>query len=259
MTNQEFLDGFYLQSDTVASLASKSFEPNEITNMANRSMESLIIRKVRKESNKNNEGFEETEKRTQEIGELVKYKTFPSSSLVIEPFFPNSQTVILPNTFLDTVNADTQSPAGPGNYDDIFWLTIYENAILNKLDCTIPNNTTVYEEATVIEANHNQVGYMLRDPFNKPKYVPGNSKVLRLRTGNRRHILISAPGVSLTEYQLGYIRKPKPVNLNGPSTNQVCELSDIFHRELLEETVITALKESQNPGQLQLELAIPKE
>lgn len=257
MNKQEFLDSFFLQADVVATLATKGFEPPEISNMANRAMESLIIKKIRPGSNVNGEGFEETEKRTQELGELVKYKTFTSFN---NGFFDNGKYVILPNTFIDTVNADTSSAAGSTNYDDIYWLTIYEDVITNKLDCSIKDNTTKYEHALVLETNHSQLNYMENlDPFNKPQSKPGNFKVLRLRSGGRKHELITDGNFEITAYKVGYIKKPRPIDLTTNLTNQVCELGDLFHRELLDETVLVALKDTTNVEQLKLELTTNKE
>lgn len=256
MTNQQFLDSFYLQADVVATLNTKGFEPSEITNMANRAMEALIIKKVRTLSNANREGFEETEKRTQELGELVRYKSITNFTT---GFFENGKYVILPNTLIDTTNAETTNPAGSTNYDDVYWLTVYEDAITDILDCFIKDNDTIYERATVIEANHSQIGYMLIDPFNKPNSQPNNFKVLRLRSSGRKHELITDGNFNITAYKIGYIKKPKPIDLTGTSTDQVCELSDLFHRELLDETVIVALKDTTNIEQLKTELTINKE
>lgn len=256
MTNQQFLDSFYLQADVVATLATKGFEPSEITNIANRAMEALIIKKVRPLSNANKEGFEETEKRTQELGELVRYKTITNFTT---GFFDNGKYVVLPNTFIDTTNAETSNPAGSTNYDDVYWLTIYEDVITDKLDCFVKDNTTVYEHATIVDTNHSQINYMLIDPFNKPQSKPNNFRVLRLRSEGRKHELITDGTFNITAYKIGYIKKPKPINLEGTATNQVCELSDLFHRELLDETVIVALKDTTNIEQLKTELAINKE
>ncbi len=256
MSNQEFLNSFYLQADVVATLNTKGFEPEEITNMANRAMEALIIKKARPLSNANKEGFEETEKRTQELGELVRYKTITSFNT---GFFENGKYVVLPNTLLDTTNAETSNPAGSTNFDDVYWLTIYEDVVTNVLDCFIKDNTNIYEHATVIEANHNQIGYMLMDPFNKPSSKPNNFKVLRLRSSGRKHELITDGNFNITAYKIGYIKKPKPIDLTGTATDQVCELSDLFHRELLDETVIVALKDTTNIEQLKTELTINKE
>lgn len=256
MTNQEFLDSFYLQADVVATLVTKGFEPAEITNIANRAMEALILKKYRAFSNGNREGFEETEKRTQELGELVKYKSITNFTT---GFFKNGKYVVLPNTLIDTTNAETSNPAGSTNYDDIYWLTVFEEVVTDVLDCTIKDNTTEYENATVVDTNHSQVGYMLIDPFNKPQSKPGNFKVLRLRSSGRKHELITDGNFNMTAYKVGYIKKPKPIDLEGTATNQVCELGDLFHRELLDETVIVALKDTTNTEQLKTELAINKE
>jgi hypothetical protein len=250
MTNQEFLDRFYLDYDRVVNLSAPGYLAAEVSTIANEALEDLITTKVNPKSNRLQVGFEETEKRVQEIGELVRYKNI---TVFTAGFFDNGYVVVLPNTLRDVTNAQTGSAAGPTNFDDVYWYTIYEEVVTNELDCSIAGNTTVYEKALVIETTHGELPHMLRDPFNKPSSKPGNFKVLRLRSEGRKHEIITDGTFAPTRYKIGYIRKPRPIDLTGVATNQVCELSDPFHRELLAETVRRAAKQAENMQRLQVE------
>ena len=250
MTNQEFLDRFYLDYDRVVNLSAPGYQATEVSAIANEALEELITTKASPKSNRLQVGFEETEKRIQELGDIVRYKTISTFST---GFFDNGHVVVLPNTLRDVTNAQTLSAAGPTNFDDVYWFTIYEEVVTDELDCSIAGNTTVYEKALVVETTHSELPHMLRDPFNKPSSKAGNFKVLRVRSEGRKHELITDGNFEPTAYKIGYIRKPRPINLTGTATDQVCELADPFHRELLAETVRRAAKQAENAQRLQIE------
>jgi hypothetical protein len=238
MTKTEFLDKFFIIYDKLASLGAPGYTVTELSSLVSEAQESLINKKYGPNSNRLKEGFEETEKRIQEMGELVRYKTIPSSTFTTG-FFPNSIFAKLPNTLIDN---------GPTDFSDVYWYTIFEDAITDKLDCTIPNNTTQYVRANIIEISHDEFNLGIKNPFRKP-YVKGNDgKVLRLRSESRDHQLVTDGTFNITEYKVGYIRKPTPIDLATNLTAQVSELSDSFHRELLHETVEMAKSYVQDPS-----------
>lgn len=245
MTKQEFYDKFLVEYDKVASLGAPGYQATELSILASEAQESLITKKYGPNSNRLKEGFEETEKRIQELGELVKYKTISTFST---SFFTNGVAAILPNSLLDTTNADTTNSAGPTNFDDVYWFTIYEDAITNQLDCTIANNTTVYVTAEVIPVSHDQLNLALDNPFRKP-YLKGDSaRVFRVRSGGRKHELITDGSFNITDYKIGYIKKPTPIDLTTNTSDPVCDLNDNFHRELLQETLEIAKRTVQDPS-----------
>lgn len=237
MTKQEFIDLWYLQYDEANSFGAPGFELDELSKMVSKTQEDIIILKYGPKSNMFLEGFEETEKRTQDLGELIKYKTYTTFGV---GFFPNSFTITTPNSLLDN---------NPTDYSDVLWLPIYESAITNTKTC----DNSAYIKGKIIEAKHAPLDHLLEDPFNKPYLKNDKCKILRVKSGNRIFNLITDGTFTLKEYYLGYIKKPSPIDLTTNLTNQVSELAEHVHRELLEETVKYALKIAREQQQLMIE------
>lgn len=237
MTRQDFLNGFFILFDELATFGAPGFEPSTIELLASVVQEDLIILKYTPKSNKLFEGFEESEKRTQDLGELVKYQTFSTFGT---GFFSNSVTVTLPNTLITS---------GPTDFTDVFWLPVYESVITDTLKC----NSTDFVEARVEPIKSGPLDIILRDPFNKPYLKNDQAKVLRLRSEGRIHTLITDGTFNVTDYKLGYIKKPTPIVLTASLTSPVSQLSDSMNRELLNETVKYALKTAREGNQFVLE------
>ena len=247
MTKQSFLDQFYILADEVGDLSAPGITPAELSIIASKAQEDLAVTKYSPKSNKLQEGFEETEKRIQDLGELVAYKTY---STFTPSFFTNSVEIVLPNTLITS---------GPTNFTDVYWFTIYEDTKCNVLDCTIANNTTVYVEPKINDVTHGELKVAVKDPFRKP-YIKGNDgKVLRVRAEGRKHILITDGTFTITEYKIGYVKKPLPIDLTTTLTDQVSQLADPVHKELLSATVAEYFKITQQTQSLQIDTITPRE
>lgn len=242
MTKQEFLDQVALLYDEVNSNGAPHFEPDEIGTLASKVTEDLVFQKYGPKSNKLGEGYEETEKRIQDLGELVTYQTFTTFST---GYFPNSYNVTLPNTLLNSTPT----------YTDVFWLPIYESVVTNTNNCA----GTAKVNAVVIEAKHAPLDILLEDPFNKPYLKNDKAKVLRLRSNNRTHTLLTDGTFTIQSYKLGYIKKPTPIDLTTSLTDQVSQLAEHVHRELVEETVKLMLKIAREQNQFIIENQLNKE
>jgi hypothetical protein len=245
MTKQEFLDLWYLQYDEVNTFGAPGFNIQEITKMASKVQEDLIMLKYGPKSNRLLEGFEETEKRIQDLGELVTYKTYTTFGT---GYFDNSYTIVTPNSLIDI---------SPTNFTDVFWIPIYESVVTNTLNCT----NTAYVKGKVEEAKHASLDLLVEDPFNKPYLKNDKCKVLRLKSANRTFALITDGTFTIREYRLGYIKKPTPIDFSTALTSQVSQLSEHIHRELLDETVKYALRIAREQQQFIIESqqSIPKE
>ncbi len=247
MTKQNFLDSYYLQFDEFYDLSTPGFTPAELSNIVSKVQEDLIVTKYNPKSNRLQEGFEETEKRIEDLGELVKYKTYNTFTA---SFFDNSVEVILPNTLITS---------GPTNFSDVYWFTIFEDTKTDRLDCTIVNNTTIYVKPKISDITHGELKISLQDPFRKPYVKANEGKILRVRAQGRKHILITDGTFNISEYKIGYVRKPVPIDLTTNLTNQVSELSDQTHRELLDMTISYCLKLTDQGQKLNVDLSLPKE
>lgn len=239
MTKQYFIDNFKLKYDRANNLSAPGIEINEISIFATEAMEQLIIKKYNYKSNRNQEGFEETEKRTEDLGELIKRITLIPELPNQEGNVKNGQFVKLPNTLL--TNSE--------DFSDVYWITILAEAETDKLDCSIPNNTTIYYRPWVKEIKHDQYTLIKDDPFNKPN----KERIHRLRTRGYKEELIGDGSYIITKYFLTYIQKPEPIDLSKDLNNQLCKLSDLMHREILDETIRLVLKDTENTQRLQIE------
>ena len=106
----------------------------------------------------------------------------------------------------------------------------------------------VYVTAEVIPVSHDQLNLALDNPFRKP-YLKGDSaRVFRVRSGGRKHELITDGSFNITDYKIGYIKKPTPIDLTTNTSDPVCDLNDNFHRELLQETLEIAKRTVQDPS-----------
>lgn len=247
MTRQQFLDQFYIDYDQVADQAAPGYSPLELSRIASEAQENLITVNYNSKSNKLQEGFEETEKRISDLGELVRYKTYTTFSA---GFLDNSFDILLPNTLITN---------GPTDYSDVYWFTILETCKASNLDCSIPGNTIVYVSPTIVDITHGELVTALKDPFRKP-YIKGNSgKVLRLRSEGRKHSLITDGSFTITNYTVGYIKKPQPIDLTTNLNDQVSELSDQKQREILRATITQCLAITEQPQKLTVDNSIPKE
>lgn len=233
MTNQQFLDFFYIQYDKVANLSAPGYTPAEISLIATEAQELLVVTDYMPKSNIVREGFEETEKRIQDLGELVT-----SATLTPAPFnpllnMPNGVFVTLPNTLIND----------PTDYSNVYWFTVFEEAITSMMCNGSP------KRVKLIEISHQEYRQLLDDPFNRPT----DSKAWRMRFENRRHEIITDGSYQVTGYHVRYIRKPKPIDLTINPTASVSELSDHLHREILRKTVEMALKTIDDQGRLAVE------
>lgn len=253
MTKQQFIDRFYIQADKVSTLSTPGYEPAEISLLATEAMEQWIITRYGN-FNKTREGFEETEKRSQDLGTLIKTATITPQASNAENL-RNGRFFELPNTLL----------TNPTDYSDVFWFSVYEEAVASKLNdpcfSTITIGGVTYQHAKVLqirELSHEQWAQMQFNPFQKPS----EDKAIRLKAGisttsKNYHEVIFAPTLTPVVYRLRYIKRPAPIDLTTNLTDQLCELAEHTHREILEETIKIAFKDTGRQQEYQTEQANP--
>jgi hypothetical protein len=245
LTNQNFLDQFYLQYDKVATLQAPGYGPNEIQLMAQEAQELLILTSYNPLSNRLKEGFEETEKRIQDLGNLVRTRILTPQALSVDNM-ANGRFFQLPNVQYTTY------PTTKNNFD-VYWFTVYEQAITDQIDYCLPkiNGAYQYKTLEIIEINHNEYVQLIEDPFNKPT----QNKVWRMRSEGGLQELITDGTYNITGYKVRYIRKPRPIILDGTiALSAPCsELADHTHYELVRKTLEIATRNINDYTKLQVE------
>jgi len=208
---------FKLGMDKATALNSPSFLPEEIDVFLNNAIEKFVSQRMYG-TNPKQEGFEETQKRWDDLITLVaqdNISTFSSS-----PFIkPGGQTAALPSDY---------------------WHTIEEEASIDYQDC---NNQTVTVRVPVVPITHERYNKIIRDPFHQPN----NNKVLRLGIGGSPELIIGT-GTVLNSYFLRYIKKPQAVRygsayaiLPAAPADINSDLPEHTHKEIVAYAVQEAL------------------
>lgn len=231
--------------DKLDNLNYPNFLPEEIDLLLNQAQERFVKQRYGI-TNPKRTSFEETQKRTEDLKELIK-------NIVIVPT-ANSGTVNVGS------NITTNSVFCSLPVDQ--WFIIWERVILNTTNCNDesiriytdgysyadPNNPNLIIEippstttitgryAQVRPIQHLEVDVVLEDAFK----APDNDKVLRIMYQDKTELIPSRTS-TVIRYLMRYIKKP--VTINNLSTPKVdCELSIHTHQEIVDEAIKIALE-----------------
>lgn len=249
-------NAFKFGLDKLDSVNYPNFLTEEIDLLLNQAQERFIkqrygINNVKRTS------FEETEKRTEDLKEVIKQE-------VLTPTANSGQVNNGFNITTNSVFCDLPSD---------HWFTIWERAIINSDRCNLESIVLYYPVTYVEECRgcpdcsldscvgdtvirevpaytetvtgrwvevrpiqHLEVSKILGDPFKGPDY----DKVLRLMYEDKAEI-IPATYSTVTRYVLRYIKKPAVINkLSNPTVD--CELSEHTHQEIVSMAIQIALE-----------------
>lgn len=206
MTISEAHTEFKFRCDKLDALNYPNFLPEEIDLILNNAYQRYIkqrygINNVKRSS------FEETQKRTEDLKNLVL-----TTNISAQPY--DATNNISTNSRFFLLPAD-------------HWFTIQERITL--IDTC---GNTVNAEVRPIQ--HLEFDKVVNDAFKRPD----NTKVLRLMD-NGKVELTFAPNTSIFNYKLRYIKQPVTVNIN---TGVTFETSDHTHSEIIDEAVKIALE-----------------
>lgn len=226
MTVAEMHIAFKFGSDKFDNLNYPNFEPEEIDLLLNQGQERFVKQRYGL-TNPKRTSFEETQKRTEDLKELVRHINITPSALSYLNITPRARFVTLPSDH---------------------WFIIQERVVQVCDKCNqyplyteeIPvGNRTVTQTvdgmfAEVRPIQHMEVDKVLNDAFKAPDY----DKVLRLMEDGKVEIIASDNCVP-TVYRLRYIKKPATISLSTPTN---CELSEHTHQEIVDEAIKIALE-----------------
>ena len=217
MTIAEMHIQFKVGLDKTDSLNYPNFEPEEIDLWLNKAQDKFI--KTRYSRDPKRDTFEETQKRTDDLREVIVEQTiFPSAT----------QTPVKPNGVL------FELPTNP-----MYWFAINEECGVQYINCA---ETLILDRKRVKPIQHDDYNKVISDPFNKPS----RGKIVRLMHGDKAE-LISDGTVIIGSYILRYIKKPVEMNLVN---NDDCELADHTHSEIVDTAVTMALENIASPRYL---------
>ena len=218
MTAAEMVQNFKFRLDKADSLNYPNFENAEIDLLLNQATERIIKQRYGT-TNVKRSSFEETQKRTEDLKNLVV--TAPAILGFVTP---------------NNINADAAFFTLPTDH----YFTIFEQCTISYTDC---KGDTVQDTVPVVAIQHNDYNKTIDNPFNKPN----ENRVLRLAEDGQIE-LIPDTGHLLVSYYLRYIRKPATIDsVNIPNVDS--DLSEHLHDEIVDQAVLLALEDIESRRQ----------
>ena len=281
MTITEMHQFFKVGVDKSESFSYPSFQSEEIDYFLNKAQERFIKQRYGI-NNLKGQGFEQTQKRTDDIREVIMYDNSTSLGLQLngsntDDNKPYAKYYTLPNTAPSSVN-------DPGN---IYWFSIQEEAEVVYTDATsssytinsavipsgnyivtetifydgtssylYPGDSFVYKggsfssklQGSFKSAKSKRVGVkpIQHDDYNKivndPFNKPNHDQAVRLMLGDKVEIITGAD-FDVTRFYMRYVRKPLAVDF----ANTVdCELANHTHEEIVDLAVSIALEDIES-------------
>lgn len=214
MTIEEMHQEFLVGVDKSNSLEYPDFLPEEIDIFINKSQDAIVKQRY-SGNNPKRESVEETQKRMDDLRELIKSVNTTVAYTVNPLAKPNGRFVDLPTDY---------------------WFTLQDEITFNYTDC---HDQTVSTRVEVVTTTHDRWNKIKNDPFNKPN----EKRALKLYYSNDQvEIILGGSPVVSTDpitYHLRYLSRPVPVSYSNGTD---CVLSDHLHREIVDYAVNLALE-----------------
>lgn len=221
MTANQMWENVLVTYDALYSQSAPGFVDPEASILLTKAQWYYILQRLNPKSNRNMEGFEETEIRIQGLSALVK----------------DSQESTTP----PTTNGVNQVGALPGEtlwaLPTDFMLPIYEATVTDVPQC---GTTSTFNRMMTIPISHDDYNLSYHNPYKKPFTDGIEGIVWRLEHGKqivngverKIHGIITDGTFNVTQYYLRYIKYPTDivVNLNTPSSQVSCELDPLTHQ-----------------------------
>ena len=226
MTANEMWDNVLVTYDALYSQSAPGFVDPEASIILTKAQWYYVLQRINPKSNRNMEGFEETEIRIQELSSLVKDSG--NATPPIEKLPDNQQIGTLPGETLWAIPVDCMLP-------------IYEGCTTNTKQC---GTTSTYNRIMTIPISHDEYNLNFSNPYKKP-WTDGTEGILwRLEHGTKTvntverkiHGIIYSTDSNyfITNYYMRYIKYPEDIqiNLSNPSSQVNCKLDPISHQSI---------------------------
>jgi hypothetical protein len=221
MTANQMWENVLVTYDALYSQSAPGFVDPEASILLTKAQWYYILQRLNPKSNRNMEGFEETEIRIQGLSALIKDSQDAVPPIIELP--QQDQTGVLPEEKLWALPVD-------------FMITIYEGCT------TVPQcgTTSTYNRIMTIPISHDEYNLNYNNPYKKP-YTDGKEGIVwRLEHGKKTvnnverkiHGLITDGSFNVTNYYMRYVKNPSDivVNLNNPASQVNCELDSLTHQ-----------------------------
>lgn len=227
MTNKELRREFDIHYNSIAGMSAPSLDNYEVSVYLTKAQLELVKDCYDPSSNKKRKGFENSEKRRNDLKELVvDFKTN------------------LPITNPKAITSESKFFLIPNNV----FLIVYENATLSSTNICLDKKIIDVKPVT-----HDEYNTQRKNPFKKPD----SSIAWRLdisKIGNDKIVELVNPN-TISDYHLRYIKYPNPIiledlstafpsetlTIDGISVETQCELSTEIQREIIDRAVELAL------------------
>lgn len=228
MTNTELKNEFLIHYNAIATNSAPGLDDYEISVFLTQAQLELVKNYYNPLGNKYKDGFENSEKRRNDLKELLV--AYASSDKIVSTLgiAPESQFFGIPNNI---------------------FVIVQEQAKVSTNDCFNGKYIDVYPKT------HDEFNTNIRNPFKRPD----QDHVWRLDYSevNDKKVVELLNPYSIVEYKFRYIRYPKPIVLTDLDTafpgedlsidnvtdETPCELSEEIHREILDRAVELALRD----------------
>ena len=225
MTANQMWENVLVTYDALYSQSAPGFVSEEASVLMTKAQWYYLLQRLNPKSNRNQEGFEETEIRIQEFAVLVTdaQNATPSVEELPQP----DQVGVLPGEKLWALPTNMMLP-------------IYESVTVNVHIC----GTSSYARITVVPISHDEYNLNFYNPYKRPWTDGTEGVVWRLEhgvktiSGVKRKIFglitndIAPNNFSVTNYYLRYLRYPNDiiVDIDTPSNQINCELDSLTHQ-----------------------------
>ena len=221
MTANEMWDNVLVTYDALYSQSAPGFVDPEASIILTKAQWYYILQRINPKSNRNMEGFEETEVRIQELSNLIKDSQVANPAMSLIP----NQAGALPGEKLWAIPVDCMIP-------------IYEACTTTVNQC----NTTTKNRIITIPISHDEYNLNYYNPYKKPWTNGVQGVIWRLEHGTKDvngeprkiHGLITDDSFQIFEYYMRYIKYPTDIEINlaNPSSQVSCELDPLAHQSI---------------------------
>ncbi|HEY8364244.1 MAG TPA: hypothetical protein VIK84_01620 [Haloplasmataceae bacterium] len=221
MTNTEMILEFKLTLDKVDSSSYPDFADEEIYFFLNESQDRIIKTRYSR-NNLYKSGFEEIQKRIDDLSNIVVTNYAAVTSVSTET---NTYKIDISTLYTDEAHTT------PSTESYMFYLRSRPRVV--KTGCT----SKYINKVKLVQ--HDDLAYILEDPFNKPILL---EPVIYFERGDI--YLVTDGTFTIDKCKLTYIKRPAKIDEDTD-----CELAEYLHKEIVQMAVNIALESIESPRQ----------